>query len=189
MSRKHIGYAFIDASNLWATQKAKGKMLDFEKLRNFLKAEHAFTDLRVFYYAAYPANGTRDYSMDGKHKFFTYLSKRLGFVVRKKELKRIVIHADNGDLIEEKGNMDVEMAIDAVHFKDNFDVALLFSGDSDFLRLVSYLRNAGKTVHVYSSRNNISQELRYGADSYTDVLDIRTDVWGRNLVHRASKSS
>jgi hypothetical protein len=28
---------FIDASNLWQAQKAKGKMFDYEKLKNFLK--------------------------------------------------------------------------------------------------------------------------------------------------------
>jgi len=47
-----------------------------------------FLSTQVFYYTAYPAEGTRSYSLDGKHKFFTFLKKGLGFVVRKKELKR-----------------------------------------------------------------------------------------------------
>ena len=36
--------------------------------------------------------------------------------MRKKELKRIAVYNDkSGDLVQEKGNMDVEMTIDAIH--------------------------------------------------------------------------
>lgn len=177
-------YVFIDASNLWQAQKVKGRMLDYEKLKTFL-AEHFETScLKLFYYTAYPAEGTRDYSLDGKHKFFTYLNKGLGYFVMKKELKRI--HATNewGQVIEEKGNMDVEMAIDAVHHLDKYDIAVLFTGDSDFLALVNYLKNHGKKVYIYSSKNNVSQELRTGGDGYFDVLELKEDIWGQELHRR-----
>jgi len=111
-----IVYVFIDASNLWQAQKAKGKMFDYEKLKSFLKTKFNASEIKIFYYTAYPKEGTREQSQDAKHKFFTYLKKGLGFVVRKKELKRIVQHSDLGDSIQEKGNMDVEMTIDAIHF-------------------------------------------------------------------------
>lgn len=48
------------------------------------------SSIEIYYYTAYPANRTRDYSLDGKHKFFTYLKKGLGFIVRKK-LEKILI--------------------------------------------------------------------------------------------------
>lgn len=182
-------YVFIDASNLWDAQKAKGKMFDFEKLKKFLKKEHHAKDIKIFYYTAYPANGTRDYSLDAKHKFFTYLKKGLGIIVRKKELKRITVRSEAGDIIEEKGNMDVEMAIDVIHYKNKYDTAIFFSGDSDFLALVNYLKNDGKKVYTYSSRNNISEELRTGGDGYTDVLKITADIWGRELKYRGEKKS
>jgi uncharacterized LabA/DUF88 family protein len=183
-----IVYVFIDASNLWEAQKAKGKMLDYEKLKLFLRAKFAAIGLTIFYYTAYPAEGTRDYSLEGRHRFFTYLKKGLGFVVRKKELKQIPIHDDElGDVVREKGNMDVELTIDAMHNHNRYDIAVLFKGDSDFLALVSYLRNEGKKVYVFSSKNNISQELRTGADGYFDVLRIKDDIWGRQLQHRPEK--
>jgi uncharacterized LabA/DUF88 family protein len=156
---KPVVYVFIDASNIWAAQKVKGKMFDFQKLKNFLKEKYSAGEIKVFYYSAYPADGTRDYSIDGKHKFFTYLKKGLGFVVRKKELKRIAIHTDAGDSFWEKGNMDVEMTIDALHRMSKYTIAVLFSGDSDFLALVNYLKHGGKKVYVYSSKNNVSEEL------------------------------
>ncbi len=90
---EHVVYIFIDASNLWQAQKAKGRMFDYEKLKAFLKKKFFATEIQIFYYTAYPAEGTRDYDLAAKYKFFTYLKKGLGFTVRKKELKRIVTHS------------------------------------------------------------------------------------------------
>ncbi len=181
--RKTI-YVFIDASNLWQAQKAKGKFFDYEKLLDYLKNKFGGGKIKVFYYTAYPADGTRSYSIDSKHKFFTFLKKGLRFTVIKKELKRIHIAAENGDAIKEKGNMDVEITIDALHHLNKYDIAVLFSGDADFLALVGYLKNCGKKVYIFSSKNNISQELRTGGSGYFDVLGIETNIWGRDLKYR-----
>ena len=184
---KKAVYVFIDASNLWAAQKAKGKSFDYEKLKRYIQEKYEASEIRVFYYTAYPAEGTRGYSLDGRHKFFTFLKKGLDFVVRKKELKRISVVSEQGESIQEKGNMDVEMAIDAMHYMKKYDTSVFFTGDSDFLALVTYLRNGGKKVYIFSSKNNISQELRTGADGYTDVLTIEVDIWGKDLKYRTDK--
>lgn len=185
-NKKNIVYVFIDASNLWEIQKAKAKFFDYNKLRQFLKNKFNASEIQIFYYTAYPADGTRDYSIEGKHKFFTFLKKGLGFTVRKKELKRISVITEDGESIEEKGNMDVEITIDALHHKNKYEVAVFFTGDSDFLALVSYLRTGGKKVYIFSSQNNISEELRTGSDGYNDVLKLTDDIWGRDLIHRAA---
>ena len=175
---------FIDASNLWQAQKAKGKMFDYAKLKSFLKKEFSATEIQIFYYTEYPAEGTREYNLDGRHKFFTYLKKGLGFIVRKKELKRITVHSTAGDSVQEKGNMDVEITIDVIHHIQKYDTAILFTGDSDFLALVTYVKNGGKRVLIFSSKNNVSQELRTGGDGYFDVLAIEEDIWGRELNYK-----
>lgn len=177
-------YVFIDASNLWEAQKAKGRFFDYGKLRNFIREEFCSSLIEVFYYSAYPADGTRDYSLDGRHKFFTFLKKGLKFVVRKKELKQISIITPEGESIEEKGNMDVEITIDALHHIKKYNTAILFTGDSDFLALVTYLRARGKKIYIFSSKNNVSEELRTGSDGYFDVLNITKDIWGRELRRR-----
>jgi len=174
-------YVFIDASNLWEAQKAKGKLFDYEKLKNFIKEKFNGSSIEVFYYSAYPANGTRNYSLDGQYKFFTFLKKGLKFTVRKKELKRISVITPEGELIEEKGNMDVEITIDALHHIKKYNIAVLFTGDSDFLALVTYLHKKHKKVYIFSSKNNISKELRTGGDGYCDVLTIEDDIWRREL--------
>ncbi len=181
----NVIYVFIDASNLWQAQKAKGRFFDYEKLASYIKKEFKGSSVKVFYYTAYPANGTRNYSIEGKHKFFTFLKKGLGFEVRKKELKRIHIIDDYGESIKEKGNMDVEITIDALHCMQKYQTAVFFSGDADFLALVSYLRNGGKKVYIFSSKNNISEELRTGGDGYFDVFDLKDEcIWGRELRRR-----
>lgn len=177
-------YVFIDASNLWEAMKTMGKFLNFEKAIEYIKEKFIGTRIKSFYYTAYPAEGTRNYSLDGKHKFFTYLEKGLGFAVIKKELKRISVVSEGGELVEEKGNMDVEITIDALHHFKKYDTAIFFTGDSDFLALITYLRNHGKKVFIFSSKNNVSQELRTGSNGYTDILDIK-NIWGKELKHRA----
>lgn len=172
---------------LWQAQKVKGRFFDLQKLADYLKKHYSATKLLVFYYTAYPAEGTRGYNLDGKHKFYTYLKKGLGFTVRKKELKQIKTLTKSGVSVEEKGNMDVEMTIDAVHQIDKYDCAVLFTGDSDFLALVKYIRARGKKVHIFSSRNNVSHELRTGADGYTDILLLQDDIWGNVIKHKEQK--
>lgn len=182
-------YVFIDSSNLWAAQKSKQRLLDYEKVLNYIKNNFKPKILKVFYYAAYPASGTRSYSLDNKHKFFTFLKKGLGFEVRKKELKRIKIVDDNlGEHIKEKGDMDVEITVDAMYHINKYDSAIFFSGDSDFLPLINHLRKNNKKVYILSSRNNISEELRTSGDGYCDVLDIE-DIWENYLLGRGDKKN
>lgn len=182
-TRTNTIYVFIDASNLWEAQKAKGRFLDYEKTIKFIQQEFKASFVKVFYYTAYPAEGTRNYSLDGRHKFFTFLKKGLKIKVRKKELKRIPVIDERGEFIKEKGNMDVEITIDALHNLKRYHTAIFFTGDSDFLALVIYLKNSGKKVFIFSSQNNISEELRTGGDGYSDVLKI-DDIWGRELKYR-----
>lgn len=183
-----IVHVFIDASNIWEVQKAKGKFFDYEKLKKFIKRKFNAHLTQFFYYTSYPADGTRDYDLTGKHKFYTFLKKGLNFIVRKKKLKRITVITEDGQSIEEKGNMDVEITIDALHHIKKYSIAVFFTGDSDFLALVNYLRKAGKKVYIFSSKNNISEELRTGGDGYFDILKIKEDIWGKELRYRKEKT-
>jgi len=181
--KQNTVYVFIDASNVWNVVKSVKRFIDYSKLKNYFKKKFDANNIEVFYYDAYPKDGTRDYNLDGKHKFLTYLKKGLRFTVRKKELKRISITTENGEAILEKGNMDVEIAIDVVHNINKYDIAVLFSGDADFLALIKYTRSRGKKMYIYSSKDNISSELRTGGDGYFDLRGI-TELWGKELKRR-----
>ena len=85
--------------------------------------------------------------------------------------------------IIEKGNMDVEMAIDIVHNIDRYEEAIFITGDSDFYALVKHLKSRGKKVYVMPSRNSVSKELREGSDAYMDLKDI-PGIWKKQLKRR-----
>jgi uncharacterized LabA/DUF88 family protein len=96
IKNKKIVYVFIDASNVWNVVKSKRKFIEYSRLKNYFIKKFDAKEVKIFYYDAYPKKGTRDYDLDGKHKFYTYLKKGLGFIVRKKELKRISIITKDG---------------------------------------------------------------------------------------------
>ena len=180
-------YVFIDAANLWQAQKAKGKVFDYRKLKNFIEKKFNCYSTKFFYYTAYPKNKTREYSLDSRHKFYTFLKRKLGFIVRKKELKQIRISTKQGGYIKEKGNLDVELTIDAIHYLKEYDTAILFTGDSDFSALVRYIQRNGREVYVFSSRDNISRELLICSDDYFDISKIKEDIWRRRLIDHKNK--
>ena len=187
-----IVYVFVDVANVWSVQKSMRKLLDYTKLRKQVekiisqKCGVAICVQEVFYYEAYPQNSTRSYNTDGSHKFMTFLKKELGFKIRKKPIKQIRIEKNGNSFVQEKGNMDIELTIDAIHHQQEFDIAVLFTGDSDFFSLVKYLARRGKESYVFSSRNNISQELRTGTNGYFDIKMI-PDLWGSDLKYRHKK--
>jgi uncharacterized LabA/DUF88 family protein len=168
------------------------KMLDYSKLKKNItkiiseRINQKAEVKEIFYYEAYPENDTREYSTDGKHKFMTYLKKGLDFQVRKKPIKQIKGETKGGTFIEEKGNMDTELTIDAVHHQKKFDIAVFFTGDSDFFALTKYLMARGKKCYVFSSHNNISHELRNGTSGYFEMMKI-PELWGKELRYRKQK--
>ncbi|OYV32114.1 MAG: hypothetical protein B7Z81_13220 [Acidocella sp. 20-61-6] len=72
--------------------------------------------------------------------------------------------------------MDIELAIDMLELAPKLDHAILFSGDSDFRRLVEAVQRKGVRVSVISTiKTNppmIADELRRQADQYIELADI-----------------
>jgi len=169
---------FIDSGNLWNVYKAIGRLLDFSKLKIFFSTKFRGEISKVFYYVAYPTEGTRPQAVIERfHKFLTYLKKGLGFCVVKKPLKTIFL----ANKKIEKGNFDVEITLDALKYSKEYDIAIFLSGDSDFLPLITELRILEKKkVYIFSSANSVSKELRTGADGYFDLIDY-PELHGKKL--------
>ncbi|MCY3804380.1 MAG: NYN domain-containing protein [Candidatus Saccharibacteria bacterium] len=182
----HHTYVFIDSANLWEMQKYKRRLIDYEKLVKYIFRRFPSKKIKFFYYEAYPEEGTRSYNLGDRHKFYTFLEKGLKFKVIKKPLKRINVRVGSKHFVQEKGNMDVEMTIDAVHHRHQYQQVVLLTGDSDFLSLVQYLRTRNKKVYILASQASVSEELRTGADGYLNIIAIKS-IWGDSLKHRADK--
>lgn len=173
-----------------------GKLLDYSKLKDFLCKKFGGTidDEKIFFYKACPKDSTREYSLDPQQKFMTFLRRGLSFKTRSKELKIILFRDQNGNLVYnqktgrpttiEKGNFDVEITLDALDFSEKCQIAVFFSGDSDFLPLVKFLRKRSKRVFIFSTKNSVSTELRTGADGYFDIANF-PEIHGKPLQHRA----
>lgn len=83
---------------------------------------------------------------------------------------KVLTDPDTGERVF-KGNLDTEIVLDLVNTVQNYDVAFLCSGDSDFERAVDLLRSRGKRVYIVSSRAQISRELSYVADKPIFLLE------------------
>ena len=81
-----------------------------------------------------------------------------------------------------KGNMEIELAIDAMELAPRLDHAVLFSGDGDFSPLVDALQRQGVRVSVVSTIRGrtpmASDALRRQADNFIELAELR-DVIGR----------
>ena len=91
-----------------------------------------------------------------------------------------------------KGNMDVELAVDAMRLAPQLDHIVLFSGDGDFRSLAAALQEKGKRVSVVSSLVTqppmVADELRRQADQFIDLADLEPII-SRDAPRRASPSA
>lgn len=130
------------------------KMAQFVK--NFSKGRKF---LRRFYY------GT-DYGPKEKNKVMTEWSRAIlekagmnRFHIVSKDVKYIYnSKKENG--YEKKCDLDVEMAVDLIKERDNYDNIILFSGDGDLMYAVRYLKEKyNKNCIVFSARGHIGREV------------------------------
>jgi uncharacterized LabA/DUF88 family protein len=145
---------FIDGANTDGAARTAGYFIDFRKAREFFVGSASF--YAAFYYVA-------DFTASDplQQRFFDFLS-HAGYIVRRRPVK-VIDDPDTGERLF-KGNLDTEIVLDMLNTVDNYDVAFLFSGDSDFERAVELLRSRGKRVFVVSTRGPLSRELAYVAD-------------------------
>lgn len=135
---------FIDAPNLYFAARDLGLDIDWHKLIRVLLGNARFAD--AYFYA--PGN------LDAG--FLDNLA-RSGYTIRRKPIKIIHDHATGERLT--KANLDTDIILDMITTAPTFDVAYLASGDSDFARVIEYLRQHGRRVYVLSSRGTLSREL------------------------------
>ncbi len=163
---------FIDGSNLYAAAKALGFDIDYKLLRaEFLRRGKL---VRAFYYTALLEND--EYSPI--RPLVDWLNYN-GFTMRTKPAKE---YTDSLGRRKVKGNMDVELCVDAMELAAHVDHVVLFSGDGDFKPLVEALQRKGVRVSVCSTIRSqppmISDDLRRQADNFIDLEDLR-EVVGR----------
>jgi uncharacterized LabA/DUF88 family protein len=130
--------------------------------------------LRAFYYTALLEND--DYSPIRPLVDWLHYN---GFTMVTKPAKE---YTDSQGRRKVKGNMDIELTVDAMELAPRVDHIVLFSGDGDFRPLVESLQRQGVRVSVVSTIRSqppmIADELRRQADNFIELDELR-DVIGR----------
>lgn len=152
---------FIDASNIYHVGKELGISINYSKLRALLKGKSKL-------FQAYFYTGVN--SSNQKEKQFLSNICSIGYKIISKE----IIRQPDGV----KANLDVELALDMHHraLNDQYDTAILVSGDGDFIDVVKRLKGLGKRVEVVSFRARTNKELIKVADAYVDLSEIPDEI-------------
>ncbi|HTO62675.1 MAG TPA: NYN domain-containing protein [Bradyrhizobium sp.] len=161
---------FIDGANLFATAKALGFDIDFKRLLTDFRSRG--TLVRAFYYTAV----IEDQEYSAIRPLVDWLDYN-GFTVVTKATKEFVDAAGRRKV---KGNMDVELAVDAMELAGEIDHMMLFSGDGDFRPLVAAMQRRGVRVTVVSTISSqppmIADELRRQADVFIDLKQLQPKI-------------
>ena len=171
---------FIDGANLYATAKSLGFDIDYKRL---LKEFHSRGRLvRAFYYTAL----VEDQEYSSIRPLIDWLDYN-GYAVVTKPAKEFV---DALGRRKVKGNMDIELAVDAMEMADHVDHIVLFSGDGDFRSLVEAVQRKGVRVSVMSTITTqppmVADELRRQADEFVDLVHLVNKI-GRDPSDRTDR--
>src|SRR5213595_573772 len=170
---------FIDGANLYATAKTLGFDVDYKCLLKEFQSRG--TLVRAFYYTAI----IEDQEFSSIRPLIDWLDYN-GYTVVTKATKEFI---DASGRRKVKGNMDIELAVDAMELAEHIDQIVLFSGDGDFRSLVEAVQRRGVRVTVISTIASqppmIADELRRQADVFTDLVELQSKI-DRDSLERAA---
>ena len=157
---------FIDGANLYATSKTLGFDIDYKRLLREFQGKGRL--IRAFYYTAM----VEDQEYSSIRPLIDWLDYN-GYAVVTKPTKEFV---DSMGRRKIKGNMDIELAVDAMEMAEHLDHMVLFSGDGDFRSLVEAVQRRGVRVSVVSTATTqppmVADELRRQADEFIDLVHL-----------------
>ena len=159
---------FIDGANLYATAKTLGFDIDYKRLLKEFQSRG--TLVRAFYYTAI----IEDQEYSSIRPLIDWLDYN-GYTVVTKATKEFI---DASGRRKVKGNMDIELAVDAMEMSAHVDEMVLFSGDGDFRSLVEAIQRRGVRVTVVSTMQPtlIADELRRQADVFLDLRELQLRI-------------
>lgn len=148
-------YAFIDAQNIHRGTRAAGWLLNWAQLREYLRTEQRVT--KAFLFIGF---------LEGQEPLYASL-KMAGYELI---FKPTVKHTVAGKTVI-KGNVDTDLVLKAMTEWNQFDQAILLSGDGDFLSLLTHLSQAGKLKSVVVSDRRSASKLLAPFSASTVSLD------------------
>ena len=148
-SPKRPNFAFIDGQNLNKSIQNQGWSLDYKEFRNYLDQKYGVKKAYMFIGMV----NTNQQLYSALQDFGYHLVFKPTLATKQGEVK---------------GNVDAEMVLYALTQINQYDQAVIVSGDGDFYTLVQYLKSQGKLKALL-----VPNEKAYS--NLYDTLDIKTD--------------
>ena len=165
MAKKKSIYAFIDSQNLNLGVQSAGWKLDFRKFRLYLKNKYGVGKAYLFI-------GLKP----GNERMYQRLQE-MGYILI---FKPTVRYFRNGRE-SVKGNVDAELVLYAAAIEfDEYDRAIIVTGDGDFACLFQFLVDKKKLFHVFVPNRQYSQLLRPYAPYIIRVDQLRSALISTN---------
>ena len=176
-------------------EKSLGWKIDYQKLLQYLKDKYQIEQVFYFggveihdFKYDYLKNGTVPIENLEKHLVNLITKKgdelneaelllisrhlqRIRFYLKLKSfgyeliLKPVKLYEQEDGTTRRKANCDVEMAFYLMKEKDNFDRAVILSGDGDFLPVLKYLKEQGKEIIILARGPRTAREIKQFAGS------------------------
>ena len=163
-------FAFVDFGNvrpwakeLWPEENKQEFLIEIDIAKIAELCAWVNVNKKYFYYGYFVEDFRSAHSV-----FIINKARKNGFKVETKKIKMIPNYDENGKFIGKfpKCNFDVEMTMDLLLQVEEYDTIVLFSGDSDFAKLLKYLKSLGKKVIIICTQSRISTELEGVADKF-----------------------
>jgi len=161
---------FIDGANLYATAKALGFDIDYKRLLALFRTKGHL--VRALYYTAL----VEDQEFSSIRPLVDWLDYN-GYTMVTKPTKEFTDALGRRKI---KGNMDIELTVDAMRLVEHLEHVILFTGDGDFRALVAAMQMRGCRVSVVSTLQTqppmVADELRRQADQFIDLADLESQI-------------
>ncbi len=174
----------VDFSNVEKWKESLGWTVGVAELSKLIKNFSTGQKyLRRFYYGADYGSSEQSTLLTPWSKLILEKAEASGLSVVGKRVK--YMHSQDGYV--KKCDMDVEMAIDLVKERDNYDTVILFSGDGDLSYALKYLKSEfGKECILLGARHHIGREMIDAEQSgviskilYADDFEYRLHLAGK----------
>ncbi len=159
MDQKWNNYAFIDSQNLNLSIRALGWRMRYSRFRKYLLEKYAVTNAYLF--IGY---------VEGNAELYKSLQEAGFICIFKPTLK----YKDGTT----KGNVDAELVLHAMIEYQNYDKAVIVTGDGDFHCLVKYLVEQKKLEKLLIPNQHKYSALlkRFPSEYLAFVSDLRSKL-------------
>lgn len=173
-SKRDRTIVIVDFGNVEKWKHSLGWIIGIKELAQLVKNfSYGKKPLRRFYYGSDYGEKENSMTISLWSKSVIDKAEMNRFEVITKRVKYIHdLHKVGG--FDKKCNFGVEMTIDLIKERDNYDTIILFSGDGDLMYAIKYLKETyNKNCIVFGARNHVGRE----------VYDVKTESVIDNILY------